>query len=385
MHNNAIDRAVLEIRRPLVEAIKSLSRRTSRIRTAWIKLMGRYNACAKYPALIPGFHPHQRLRDFCSADPKTYREETENQGRDLARKGVPAECAMLAVALYVETFLPYMIPNDTQAPRWRRALIRWSSMYQFFLMSGYAQHAAEEMAILTDKAAQAERRAQAFSVELGEAYEKERRRLAQDLHDEIGHDLIVLKLYTQVIALDLKKGDVAQVRRKLKESVSLLKHALTGVRHLTFDLGPAIWSEQGFIPAVRLYTRQFATRTGLHVRFDALRLRIKLPLHYETALYKVMQGALSNVAAHAGARNVKITLASRPDGVVMRVEDDGRGFDVGSKLRRPPHSFGLRAMRDRIELLGGTIRFQSQTGRRSAHRGTIIELHLPLPGTEAAV
>ena len=63
-----------------------------------------------------------------------------------------------------------------------------------------------------------------------------------DLHDEIGHDLIVLKLYTQIISTDLRKGNIPQVRRKLKESVSLIEHALKGVRHLTFDLGPAVWS-----------------------------------------------------------------------------------------------------------------------------------------------
>jgi signal transduction histidine kinase len=130
-----------------------------------------------------------------------------------------------------------------------------------------------------------------------------------------------------------------------------------------------------------LYTRQFSARTGIGARFDARQLRVSLPLHYETALYKVLQGALSNVAAHSGARHVKISLSSRADGIVMKVEDDGRGFDVGSKLRKPPNSYGLRAMRDRIELLGGKIEFESRRGR-AAQSGTVIGLHLPLPGTE---
>ncbi|MGD1096486.1 MAG: ATP-binding protein [Bryobacteraceae bacterium] len=117
---------------------------------------------------------------------------------------------------------------------------------------------------------------------------------------------------------------------------------------------------------VRLYARQFATRTGLRVRFSAHRLKTKLPTRYESALYRVLQGALANVAAHADARNVKITLARRRDLVVMTVEDDGKGFNVGKKMKAPPRSYGLRAMRDRIELLGGAMHFVSSPARRGA-------------------
>ena len=194
--------------------------------------------------------------------------------------------------------------------------------------------------------------------------EGERRRLAQDLHDEIGHDLIVLKLYTEVIALDLKKGDISQLRRKLKESVTLIKHALKSVRHLTFDLGPAIWNEQGFVPAVRLYARQFAKRTGIRSGLTPPGCMLTCPRAARQPCTKCWQGALSNVVAHADAHNVKITLANGRDSVTMRIEDDGRGFDVGRKLGVPRQSYGLRAMRDRVEFfLGGAIHFASRPAR----------------------
>jgi signal transduction histidine kinase len=263
--------------------------------------------------------------------------------------------------------------------KWRRALIRWASAYQFLLLSGYTAYVDSERQDLEDKVNLAERRSQDFSAQLGDAYEKERRRLAQDLHDEIGHDLIVLKLYTEVIALELKKGEIPQVRKKLREAISLIKHALKGVRHLVFDLGPAVWSEQGFLSALRLYLSQYADRTGLKVRFSARGLKVELPARYETALYKALQGALSNVAAHANAEHVQIVLSSNAASVVMKIADDGKGFNVGRKLRSQPHSFGLRAMRDRIELLGGSIHFMSQPGTRgAARRGTVIEFQLPL-------
>ena len=375
---------ILEVKRPLLEVLHHLSSHSSDIHLSWLKLLKRYQPCAKHAALLAGLHLAPQARDLRSGNPQFYKEKFERQGQDLARRGVPAECTAVAVALYVESCLPYLLSDASKKAEWARAFARWASVYRFFLLSGCAQHAAVERQSLEERISRAERRSQDFSARLGDAYETERRRLAQDLHDEIGHDLIVLKLYTEVISLDLKKGDIGQVRRKLKESVTLIKHALKGVRRLTFNLGPAVWSEQGFVPAVRLYARQFAKRTGINVRFDVARLGANLPARYETALYKVLQGALSNVVAHAGAHHVRITLASGRGSVTMKVEDDGRGFNVARTLRTPSHSFGLRAMQDRIELLGGTIQFGARTSRlRAAHTGTSIELHLPLDGIEA--
>jgi signal transduction histidine kinase len=384
MHVNGMERMMSEVKQPLEQAAALLLPHSSQIRKNWKKLLKRYSLGAQHATALSGLHlallPGQH---GSSSYHRKYREEREREGQDLARCGVPAEWAATTVDLYVESCLPYLTSGDRREAQWRRALLRWGSLYRFFLLTGYAQEAAAESQSMEARVNLAERRSQGFAVELGDAYEKERRRLAQDLHDEIGHDLIVLKLYTQVIALDVKKGDVGQLQRKLKEFVSLINHALKGVRHLTFDLGPAIWNEQGFLPAVRLYARQFATRTGLKVRFDARRLRVQLPGRYETALYKALQGALSNVAAHAGAEHVKIALASRNKWYVMTVEDDGKGFNPQRKLRTPRHSYGLRAMRDRIELLGGTIHFASWPSRRATgRRGTVIEFNLPLHEVE---
>jgi two-component system sensor histidine kinase UhpB len=112
-------------------------------------------------------------------------------------------------------------------------------------------------------------------------------------------------------------------------------------------------------------------------------MRAKLPAQCETALYKVLQGALSNVVAHADAHKVKITLASGQTSVAMRIEDDGRGFNVTRKMGVPRQSFGLRAMRERVELLGGVIHFVSRPARlRADCGGTKIEAQLPLQDSE---
>ncbi|MCX6624259.1 MAG: sensor histidine kinase [Acidobacteria bacterium] len=375
----------LEVKEPLLAAFTSLSPHSTKILSSWRALLKQYKLCSKYVPLLSGLRIAPQLRDLIFTDPQAYREKSERQGQDLARSGVPPECVAVAVALYVESCLPYLLSAKSGKVESTRAFATWASLYQFFLLTGYTLHGAVERQAMEERIGHAERRSKDFSVQLGEAYEKERRHLAQDLHDEIGHDLIVLKLYTEVIALDLKKGDISQFRRKVKESVTLIKHALASVRNLTFDLGPAVWNEQGFVPALRLYTRQFASRTGIRVRLDAARMRAQLPARCETVLYKVLQGALSNVVAHADAHSVKITLASGRESVAMKIEDDGKGFNVGRKLGAPRHSYGLRAMRERVELLGGAIDFASRPAPlRAECRGTKIEVHLPLQDSEIA-
>jgi signal transduction histidine kinase len=110
-----------------------------------------------------------------------------------------------------------------------------------------------------------------------------------------------------------------------------------------------------------------------------------VPQRHETTLYLLLQGALANVAAHSGAQNVKVTLASAGGCIRLRIEDDGRGFAVDETLRSPQQAFGLRTMRDRVELLGGTIHFESRSpSRRAAPHGTVVDVQLPLRRAEAA-
>ncbi len=385
MRETTIRRMTAEIKRPLLASLQQLSRHATSVDASWCRLLKRLELNREHSDVISALDLRRRLQELSSVRPSVLWDVPVHQGQDLAHRGIPAESAAAAVGFYCQSCLPYL--GDEPIDRVERvlALFQFAWMYQYFLLSGYARHAALQRESLTVKFGRAEQRLQDFSSQLAEAYERERRRLAQDLHDEIGHDLIVLKLYMQMIRLDMKTGGVIQLRPKLKEAIHLIEHALRSVRRLTFDLGPAIWSEQGFLPAVRLYARQFTKRTGITVRVQASRLKTKLPARCETALFKVLQGALSNVAAHAGARNVRIALSNGADSLRMRIEDDGKGFDVGRKLRSPVQAFGLRAMRERIELLGGTIQFSSQITRRPGGRpGTTIELQLPLHGVEAA-
>ena len=384
MRNNVAEDTAVGITESLAEVCARLEPHLAKIQASWHKALGRYAPCNQSASLLSGLDMAQRMKDFCGMPAGAWRRDREEQGQDLVRRGVPAECVGVAILLYVESCIPYLTSDDPRVAERLRAVISWSRLYQFFLLSGYGRRSARDAKALGDRVDAAERRYQESSVQLGDAYEKERRRLARDLHDEIGHDLIVLKLYTEIISIDLKKNDLAQVRSKLKESVTLIKHVLGSVRSLVFDLGPAVWNEQGFVPAVRMHARQFSARTGLKVQFETRRLRVPLPARYESALYKVIQGALANIAAHAGACHVKISLAISGACVVMKIEDDGKGFNVESRMRTVAHSYGLRAMRDRIELLGGKMQFTSRPAQPGVeHSGTTIQCSLPLTESEA--
>src|SRR5581483_1352585 len=200
MENNGTERTVVEIRQSLKQAATALSPHVKRIAAAWSKMLNRYESCRKHAPVLILLHPANRLREAGATNAREYREETERQGVDFASRGVPPECCAVAISLFVECCLPYLTTDDPQSMRWRRALYRWASVYQFFLLTGYSQCEAEDRQAMQEKVDLADRRCQDFSAQLGDAYEAERRRLAQDLHDEIGHDLIVLKLYTQTMS-----------------------------------------------------------------------------------------------------------------------------------------------------------------------------------------
>jgi signal transduction histidine kinase len=385
MRDDTAARLIREVRRPLLAAVERLSDSAAEIHSQWRRFLAQLPVSREGLEFLSRLDLTANARRLRAAGAQRLRESAEEYGQELASRGVTAACTAAAVTLYVEACLPYLLADgQPERLKWAGAVARFASAYQFLLLSGYARQRALERQRLEEKFGRAEQRLQGFSADLGEAYERERRRLARDLHDEVGHDLIVLKLYMEMLALDLKKGNIGPLHRKIQEVVSLVKHALSTVRRLTFDLGPAVWSEQGFLPAFRLYARQFSRRTAIKVRVNARRLRAKLPSGSETALYKVLQGALANVAAHASARNVTVTLASEQDSVLMRIEDDGKGFNVEQTLRAPESAFGLRAMRERIELLGGTVEIFSRRKRRRGRPGTAIEVRLPLRGVKAA-
>lgn len=188
-----------------------------------------------------------------------------------------------------------------------------------------------------------------------EAQELERKRLARELHDETGQALTS-------ILLGLRTLEEAPALDELRPSVDSLREltiqTLRDVRRLAVELRPSALDDFGLVPALERLAEGFGEQTGLTVQVEA-RLDERLPADVETALYRIVQEALTNVLKHAQARNVSILLNRKGSTVAAVVEDDGRGFspkEIGDE------GLGLLGMRERLALLDGTLKIESSPG-----------------------
>src|SRR5215831_10053339 len=185
--------------------------------------------------------------------------------------------------------------------------------------------------------------------------ELERRRLARELHDETGQALtsilLGLRSLEDFVDADDERAAVADIRRLAVET-------LQDVRRLAVDLRPKALDDFGLEAALERLTGNFAEQTGLAVDFVARLGDEQLPAEVATALYRIVQEALTNVAKHAQARTVSVLLTRKNGRVALVIEDDGRGFDPES----PAVGFGLQGMRERVDLLGGSLRVESRAG-----------------------
>jgi signal transduction histidine kinase len=310
-----------------------------------------------------------------------FRQQLQSLGGRLAKRGVKLGHSVAATNRLFEICLSYLKREVPKRATPLLALARLHALASLLITSGYTgQWAGGEKTLVEASLSEAEDRRHGASVYVTKVYEQERTRLSRDLHDEVGHDLILIKLYLEMIAMEAQKRNLQGVQPRLREAISLVSHALDSVRRLVLDLGPAVFDELGFLPAVRSCTQQFSARTKINVTFREGYLPAEIPMSHQVALYRVLQGALSNVLKHASAKNVKVSIGSMKGSVlIMVIEDDGVGFASEAKKGRP--SFGLTAMGERVEVLGGRIHIQSRPA--SAHgksHGTRIEVDLPLPG-----
>ena len=214
-------------------------------------------------------------------------------------------------------------------------------------------------------------RAQLLSQQLMEAQEAERRRLARELHDEIGQALTAVKLNLQ--GVQRAAGDPAAMPR-LEESLAIVDRALQQVRNLSLDLRPSLLDDLGLVAALRWYVDRVAQRAGFVAEFIAEPPGIRAPASLETTCFRVAQEALTNVVRHAGARRVRVELRTADGELHLCVRDDGAGFDVAEARQRAVRggSLGLLGMQERVTLIRGRIEIHSAPGKGA-------EVHVSLP------
>jgi len=168
-------------------------------------------------------------------------------------------------------------------------------------------------------------RMKALSQGLIAAQEAERRRVARELHDEIGQALTAVKIDLQA-AQRIKEPEA--IARHLEESIAIVERALQQVRNLSLDLRPSLLDDLGLVTALRWYVDRQAQRTGMAMQFTAESMDSRLSTELETACFRVAQEALTNVIRHAGAVSVGIDLYKTLGCLTLMIRDNGKGFDV---------------------------------------------------------
>jgi signal transduction histidine kinase len=198
-----------------------------------------------------------------------------------------------------------------------------------------------------------------------EAQELERRRLARELHDQTGQELISVLLGLKAVEEAKSGAERAEALAAVREQVVETLH---DVRRLAVELRPKALDDFGLVPALERLRDTFAEQTGMRVDLES-RIRERLPTDVETALYRIVQEALTNVVKHARATAVSIVLAPKDRAVTALIEDDGRGFTPDGS----GEGLGLLGMGERLALLGGRLKIESSHGA-----GTTIVAEVPL-------
>lgn len=204
--------------------------------------------------------------------------------------------------------------------------------------------------------------------------EEERTRIAREIHDELGQALTGLKMDLSWFAGRLPNNPALQ--EKSASMLKLIDSTVHAVRRLSTELRPAILDNLGLIPAIEWMAQEFEKRTNVPCVFVAHDDDMDLDHARTTALFRICQEALTNVARYAQARAVHIELDSDDERITLRINDNGRG--ITDAEQRATNSFGLLGMRERARLLGGTFEIRGEPGQ-----GTTLTVRIPSPQPSA--
>ncbi len=220
----------------------------------------------------------------------------------------------------------------------------------------------------TEELSRANEALKSLSLRLVDVQESERRFLARELHDEIGQTVTCLKL---VVERSLRPDD-GRPTQSYDEALGLINDLIDRVRQLSLNLRPQMLDDLGLMTALEWHINRFQKQTGIVVVFRHTPMVERLASGLETALYRIVQEALTNVARHARVKEVTVRLWANAGRAGVQVAESGEGFDVVEVLERRASS-GIRGMKERAELLGGEFTLESNPGQ-----GTCLTVELPM-------
>jgi signal transduction histidine kinase len=207
------------------------------------------------------------------------------------------------------------------------------------------------------------------------AHEDERARIARELHDDAGQRLTALLLHLAGLEAMLPAG-AEEAKRRLEELQALTASIVEEVRRLMRDLRPSLLDDLGLVPAISSFAETQLKHSGVKFTIDVQGVKKKLAPPVETALFRIFQEAITNIARHSVAKNAHIELWFKDSLVAARITDDGRGFDPVTS-HTTWQTFGLLGIEERVAILEGTLQIVSQEGQ-----GTQIHLEIPLSAVQ---
>ena len=220
----------------------------------------------------------------------------------------------------------------------------------------------------------AEEELQRLSGRLLQSQDEERRRIARDLHDSTGQDLVALATMLGQLRISIPAG-AQKSRRLLSECSCLADRCLGEVRTLSYVLHPPVLDDAGLVDAIRDYVKGFTKRSGIQVKLELSSLLGRMPRDVELALFRVVQESLTNIHRHSGSRQAKIRI-DRNSNLTLEISDPGEGASIGASggqdERRPGVGVGIHSMQERVKLIGGRLEVDFTSG------GTTVRVTLPL-------
>lgn len=221
-------------------------------------------------------------------------------------------------------------------------------------------------------------RLRALSQQLVDVQEIEKRKIAHELHDEVGQSLTGLKISLE---MGMRSNDNAS-DPFLKEAHNLAQEVLSMVREMSLNLRPSMLDDLGLVPTLDWYFERYLSQTNIQVDFEHLGIDKVLDSRLDTAVYRIIQEALTNVARHAKVEKVSVKIWIDKKGINILIEDEGAGFDPQIALEAKS-STGLGGIIDRVKLLDGTITIESAENEGSILRASLpIEKDQPIESSE---
>jgi signal transduction histidine kinase len=207
--------------------------------------------------------------------------------------------------------------------------------------------------------------------ELVRVQEEERRRIANEIHDDPVQAMTAVEMRLESLRRRMEDGEERRTLEQLSASVGA---AIGRLRRLLVDLRPPRLDREGLAPALRAVLERLRSETGIDADLED-RTTEEIPPGSRTVLYRIAQEALANIRKHADARVARVVVAERDGGYLLRVRDDGQGFDLDRGVEEQAGHVGLVSMRERAELAGGRFKIASTPGA-----GTTVEAWVPREG-----